>query len=68
MTLSKEVLKGFPDVEYFDVTTREGAIVLRWVSVTPAAERLAKVRAKIQSLGLKEGGLEATIRRDRRSA
>ena len=39
VTLPKEVLKNFPNVDYFDVSAREGEIVLRPVSVTPSAER-----------------------------
>jgi len=68
LTLPKEVLKNFQQTEYFDVVTRDGEIVLRPVSVVPAAERLAKVRAKIRALGLTENDLHKAIQWARRTA
>ena len=68
VTLPKEVLKDFPNVDYFDVSAREGEIVLRPVSVTPSAERLSKVRDKIRSLGLTEKDLRDAIQWARRPA
>jgi hypothetical protein len=68
VTLPKEVLKGFPNVDYFDVSAREGEIVLRPVSVTPSAERLSKVREKIKSLGLTQNDLDTAIHWARKSA
>jgi len=68
VTLPKEVLKSFPNVDYFDVSAREGEIVLRPVSVTPSAERLSKVRAKIKSLGLTQSDIDAAIHWARKPA
>ena len=61
VTLPKEVLKDFPSVDYFDVSSREGEIILRPVSVTPSAERLSKIRSKIRSLGLTDKDLQEAI-------
>ena len=68
VTLPKEVLKNFPNVDYFDVSAREGEIVLRPVSVTPSAERISQVRDKIRSLGLTEKDLQDAIHWARRPA
>ena len=68
VTLPKEVLKNFPNVDYFDVSSREGEIVLRPVSVTPSAERLSKVRDKIKSLGLTDKDLHDAIHWARKTA
>ncbi len=68
VTLPKEVLKSFPNVDYFDVSAREGEIVLRPVSVTPSAERLSKVREKIRLLGLTQKDLDSAIHWARKGA
>ena len=67
ITLPKEVLREFSGVDYFDVSAREGEIVLRPVSVTPRGERLARVRERIRALGLTEKDLKDAIEWGRRS-
>ncbi len=66
ITLPKEVLKDFPGVEYFDVCSRDGKILLNPVSVVPSGERLAAVREKIRSLGLTEQDLQDAVRWSRK--
>jgi hypothetical protein len=58
ITLPKEIVKAFPDAEYFDVTIRENTIRLMPVRITPVPSSLDRVRDKIEKLGLteKEGG------------
>ena len=58
ITLPKEIVKAFPDAEYFDVTIRENTIRLMPVRITPVPSSLDSVRDKIEKLGLteKEGG------------
>lgn len=68
LTLPKEVLKGFEKVDYFDITARAGEIVLRPVSITPAAERLARVREHVRALGLSEKDIQDAIHWARRGA
>ena len=48
ITLPKAIVRQLPDVDYFEVSLREGEIVLRPAVVTNQAERLAAVRAKIK--------------------
>lgn len=62
ITLPKEVLKDFAGVEYFDVSARDGKILLDPVSVVPSGKRLATVREKVRSLGLTEKDLEDAVR------
>jgi len=58
ITLPKEIVKAFPDAEYFDVTIRDNTIRLMPVRITPVPSSLDRVRDKIEKLGLteKEGG------------
>ncbi len=69
ITLPKAIVKRLPEVEYFDVSLKEGEVVLRPVVVTAPGERLNLVRAKIKALGLTEKDVERAIRwaRSRRS-
>ena len=62
ITLPKAIVQQLPEVEYFDVSLRDGAVVLRPVVVTVSGERLKAVRAKIKALGLTEKAVEEAIR------
>ncbi len=68
ITLPKEVLKGFPGVEYFDVSAKDGKILLDPVSIVPSGDHLTKVREKIRSLGLTEQDLQDAVRWARKPA
>ena len=53
ITLPKKVMEKFEDVEYFEVKTDEGKIILEPVKMTALRDTsLEKVRKKIASLGL----------------
>lgn len=52
VTLPKKILKEIPDTNYFDVSLREGAVVLRPVTGTEPGTRLATIRQKIRDLGI----------------
>ena len=54
ITLPKEIVKAFPDAEYFDVTIRDNTIRLMPVRITPVPSSLDSVRDKIEKLGLTE--------------
>ncbi|MBI4736449.1 MAG: AbrB/MazE/SpoVT family DNA-binding domain-containing protein [candidate division NC10 bacterium] len=62
LTLPKAVVQQIPDVEYFDVSVKEGEVILRPVVVSAPEERLKAVRAKVKALGLTEKDIEAAIR------
>jgi len=54
ITLPKEIVKAFPDAEYFDVSIRDNTIRLMPVKITPIPWALDSVREKIKKLGLTE--------------
>jgi len=62
ITIPKEIISKFGDVEYFDVVAKEGRIVLRPVKILPQESRLAGIREKIKSLGLTEKDIEEAIK------
>jgi hypothetical protein len=71
VTIPKKILKEIPDTDYFDVSLREGAVVLRPVTVAEPGSRLATVRQKIRDLGLESADIDRAIqwarsRRERR--
>ncbi|MBI2082554.1 MAG: AbrB/MazE/SpoVT family DNA-binding domain-containing protein [Deltaproteobacteria bacterium] len=66
ITIPKEALKGFEEIEYFDVFARGEEIVLRPVVIQSQGERLKRIRAKIRSLGLTEKDIDEAVRWARR--
>lgn len=62
ITLPKKVVDALPPTEYFEVTVRDGEVVLRPVTVTAPGDRLKAVQEKIRNLGLTEADLDAAIR------
>ena len=61
ITLPKSIVRQLPDVAYFEVSLREGEIVLKPAMVSAAGGRLKTVRAKIRALGLSEKDIEDAI-------
>jgi hypothetical protein len=66
LTLPKAIVEQLPETEYFDVSVREGNVVLKPVVVSTPGEELGRVRAKIRRLGLSEKDVDAAIRWARR--
>jgi len=62
ITIPKAIAKNFPGVEYFEVSLRDGEIVLSPVVVARTADRLKAIRTKIRDLGLTEKAVEEAIR------
>ncbi|WP_461828770.1 AbrB/MazE/SpoVT family DNA-binding domain-containing protein [Aquifex sp.] len=67
ITLPKEVIKEFPNVEYFEVKVEEGRIVLIPVRTIPADINLEKIREKIRKRGLTEREVEKAVEWARKS-
>jgi len=61
ITLPKAVVRQVPDVQYFDISVRDGEIVLRPAVVSTSGERLKAVRDKIRALGLNEKTVDDAI-------
>jgi hypothetical protein len=62
ITLPKKIVTALPETDYFDVTLREGAVVLRPVAISEPGTRLATVRRKIKDLGLTSKDIDDAIR------
>ena len=62
LTLPKEIVKSFPDIEYFDVTVKDRKIVLKPVKSTPLDETLERVRDKIEKLGIMEKDVSEAVK------
>ncbi len=61
VTLPKKILKDIPDTDYFDVSLREGVVILRPVTVAEPGSRLTTIRQKIQGLGLEPKDIDRAI-------
>lgn len=61
LTLPKEIVKEFPDTDYFNVEVKDRSIVLIPVRITPEAATLEGVRDKMQKLGITEKDVAEAI-------
>lgn len=61
VTLPKKVLQELPDRDYFDVTTKNGVLILKPVTVNEAGSRLATIRQKIKDLGIEPEDVDRAI-------
>jgi hypothetical protein len=66
LTLPKEIVKEFPDTDYFDVTVKERKIILMPVKITRADETLEGVREKLKKLGVTESDVAEAVKWARR--
>jgi len=62
LTLPKEIVKAFPDTEYFDVSVKDRRIVLMPVKITPADMTLEGIRDKMAKLGVTAGGVAEAVK------
>jgi hypothetical protein len=61
LTLPKEIVKEFPDTDYFDVTVEERKIILMPVKITPVDMTLDDVRDKMKKLGITQKDVTEAI-------
>ena len=61
VTLPKKALQEIPETDYFDVTTKDGVLILRPVTMTEPGSRLASVRRKIKALGIEPNDVDRAI-------
>ena len=54
LTLPKEIVKEFPEIDYFDVHISGRKIVLTPVKINPLDAPLSSVRDKMNKLGINE--------------
>jgi hypothetical protein len=62
LTLPKEIVKEFPDTDYFDVTVKERKIILMPVKITHADMTLEGVREKLKKLGITERDVTEAVK------
>jgi len=62
LTLPKEIVKEFPDTDYFDVTVEERKIILMPVKITPVDMTLEGIREKLNKLGITESDVAEAIK------
>jgi bifunctional DNA-binding transcriptional regulator/antitoxin component of YhaV-PrlF toxin-antitoxin module len=60
ITIPKKVVDQLPDVKYFDVQLKDGAVVLKPLRVYDTD--LGQIRSKIKKLGLKPDCVTEAIR------
>jgi hypothetical protein len=62
LTLPKEIVKEFPDVDYFDAQVKGRAIVLTPVKITPVDTGIEMVREKMVQLGIDETDVRDAVK------
>lgn len=62
LTLPKDVVKSFPDIEYFDVSVKDRKIILMPVRITPANAALENIRSKMEKLGIAEKDVSDAVK------
>ncbi len=62
ITLPKPIVRQLPHAEYFDISLRDGEVILKPVVISAPGEGLKAVREKIRDLGLTEKNVEGAIR------
>ena len=61
ITLPKDIVKSFPDAEYFDVSVKDKKIILLPVRITPVNSALGGIRDKMERLGMTEKDVTGAI-------
>jgi hypothetical protein len=61
VTLPQKALQEIPETDYFDVTTKDGVLILRPVTVAEPGSRLASIRRKIKDLGIEPDDVDRAI-------
>ena len=62
LTLPRDIVKAFPDVEYFDVTADKNRILLVPVKITRADAALESIRNKMKKLAIKEEDITRAVK------
>ena len=60
ITIPKKIIEQLPDVEYFEVELTDGVVMLKPLKVYDTS--LAKIRTKINKLGLQENTVKEAIK------
>lgn len=66
ITLPMDIVKGFPDVDYFNVGVEGDSIVLKPMRVREQASPLEEARKRFKEKGFNEGTITEAVRWARR--
>ena len=61
LTLPKEIVKYFPETEYFDIKVEENKIILMPVKIIPSDRTLEGIRDKMRKLGITGGDVTEAV-------
>ncbi len=61
LTLPKEIVKEFPEIEYFDIAINDRKIVLTPVIMKPIDSTLTSIRDKMDKLGIKQNDVKDAV-------
>ncbi|GBE41288.1 hypothetical protein BMS3Bbin09_01181 [bacterium BMS3Bbin09] len=62
LTLPKEIVKSFPDTEYFDISIQDRKIILMPVRIASDDAPLEGVRDKLKKLGITEDDVAGAVK------
>ena len=62
LTLPREIVGNFPDIDLFDAFVEDNLIVLTPVKVTPLNASLEVIREKIRILGIDENDVVEAVK------
>ena len=68
ITLPRQLMKEFKNIEYFDADVQNGRIVLVPVRIRPADADLVNIRKKMEKLGINRKDVADAIRWSRESS
>ena len=61
LTLPRDIVKEFPDIEYFDIEVKDKRIILSPVKIRPVDATLADIRNKMERLGISESSVKDAV-------
>ena len=61
LTLPKEIVRSFPEAEYFDVSVKDKKIILMPVRIAPIGSELDRIREKLRKLGITENDVSVAV-------
>ena len=62
LTLPKEIVKSFPDTEYFNISVKDKKIILIPVRISPADITIEDIRNKLKKLGITEDDVTNAVK------
>jgi hypothetical protein len=62
LTLPRDIVKAFPDAQYFDVSIEKNRILLVPVKITRADASLEQIREKMKTLGISDTDVHDAVR------